>query len=250
MPKEIRPLTTDELPAALKVAFAELYALDDKIAELKAEHIDPLADSRTATWRDLKAKTDIARKDLDLFYKLYKRARMAQALDDEAEGERIRDNLRRVYQALQAGETLDWLDAVNEGRPDTIGGGSADAPAVAAADDDDMFEVAPAEVFAPDSPAKKGRGKKAKDPEPDPAADWDGTDRSAGSDDEMDGAGFTFAAGRQAAIDGEDRGANPHPETVASHGLWDKGWVRGNDERDEPLPPLAAEAAAATAQTH
>jgi hypothetical protein len=221
---DIRLLTTDELPGALKAAFTEIHRLEARIDELKAKHIEPVAAARTKAWRDLKAGTDIARKDLDLFYKLWKRARVAAELEDEAEGKRIVANLRRAYAALQAGQTLDFLSVLE--------GDEASAEMSPAGD---MFEgdEAPEQDFAEaaePAPAKKGKGRKAKAAEPEPEPEEPPV-IVEGSDEEMDGAGFTFAEGRRAGLEGLTRESNPHPAGTASHDIYDKGWGKGFSER-------------------
>jgi hypothetical protein len=227
MPKhddDIRLLSPDELPDALKAGFAAIHDLDSRIDDLKATHIEPIADARTKAWRDLKAGCDIARKDLDLFYKLWKRARVASEMEDEAEGERILANLKRAYAALQAGQTLDFLSVLEDGEEEEE---PAPAPGGTMFEGDDG---AP-EPVAADAGAKKGRGKKAKAaPEPEPEPEEPPV-VIEGSDEEMDGAGFTFAEGRRAGLEGLTRESNPHPDGSASHGIYDKGWILGNTDR-------------------
>lgn len=58
--------------------------------------------------------------------------------------------------------------------------------------------------------------------------------------EELAGAGYTFAAGRYAALTGEDAETNPHPEGSLPHSIWSRGYAAGvllKDGGDEPAAP-------------
>jgi hypothetical protein len=73
------------------------------------------------------------------------------------------------------------------------------------------------------------------------AADW-GEDRAAEASAELETAGYTFAAGKQAGHDGAEAGANPHPETSPSHPIWLRGHAQGVKEREEAAAAPATDA--------
>ncbi len=223
MNEPVRVLSSQELPEALKAAFAALYDIDCEIADLKAEHISPVTDERTAKWRTLKAASGIARKDLELYYKLYKRDRDAGNMDDEADGEEIKSNLRRVFAALREGETLDWIgaatgDAPEEPRDDD------DEPLAAAAPEEDEgqtvedvgeAELAEAASGAPTVEAAEG-----------PDADWGDAEAEAG-DAEFDDAGTIFNMGKTAGEEGAAALDNPYPADGIKRATWERGRKAG-----------------------
>lgn len=100
--------------------FKQIFNTEQDIAALIEEHIDPLKQDKKKLWRTLKKDLDIEREDLELFYKLYKRDRLAAQYDEEVR-DKIRDNCREIYAALQKGGQIDWLAAAGLG---------AEAPAV------------------------------------------------------------------------------------------------------------------------
>jgi len=63
------------------------------------------------------------------------------------------------------------------------------------------------------------------------------------STEDLENAGYTFGAGKQAAIEGEPVEANPHPEHSPSHALWARGHAVGmalpaeEEAEKEPAPP-------------
>lgn len=123
------------LTDTIKAAFAHIYSLDSQIAALKAKYIAPKSDEATAAWRGLKKDTGIERKDLKLFYDIYKRQRMAEDLADEIDRERILDNLRMAFHALQQGEMLSFLEALDAAA--AIQDAQDEAPATAQPEADD-----------------------------------------------------------------------------------------------------------------
>ena len=220
---EVKILTTAELPAALKNAFARIFGLEEKIDALKEEHITPLAAEKTAAWRDLKASTDMNRKDLELWFKIYKRACLAEQMDDEDEGRRIKDSLKRIYRALQKGQTLDWIDGLNaaeedepEEEADPLFEGEGDGRSLDDSDDD-ISDVAPMSV-------SDGSGDGEADDVADaPGADWGFGDDAPGVE-EFSVAGKPFNEGREAARSGIDVDDCPYDGRTVQGRMWRKGF--------------------------
>lgn len=97
---------------AITATFNQALTIEKQITALTAKYLDPLKDQRTELWRKLKADTGIDSSDAKLFYKIFKREKLADEFDDEADRERVFDNLREVYNALAAGEQLDFIAAI------------------------------------------------------------------------------------------------------------------------------------------
>ena len=91
--------------------FDDLYTIEEEIVEKTEKHIKGLRDLKTKTWRNLRKDVDIPRKVLDLQYRQYK------AIKDAAQGggdefDALIDHLREIHLALHAGETIDWVKAI------------------------------------------------------------------------------------------------------------------------------------------
>ena len=207
MSDKVKLLSPEELPLEIRQAFHRIYDLDCEIADLKAEHIDPVAEQRTATWRTLKGATDITRKDIDLAYKIFRRWKDAAAMEDEAEGRRIQSNIKRLFDACQRGETIDFLQALNlkdHGGDQTgdlagddlddaenFGGGDAGERME---DVEDRHRDQQLRVEIAEEPAAVAG----------PDADW-GDDKAPVPDEQNDGSkeGFAYAAGEAAGREGK-----------------------------------------------
>ncbi len=223
MDQTVKALSPAELPEALKAAFAKLYGIDCDLAALKTVHIEPKADERTAQWRDLKAATGIARKDLELYYKLYKRDKDAEMLDDEDAGRQIKDDLRRLYDALAEGETLDWLG---------VAAGAENEPAAGDEDEDDDARLAadegvddPAEVGPDDGDREPEAESAPEEAEAGPDADWGNAEAEA-SDAAFDNAGMIFNEGEAAGGSGKTPQDNPYSDGIRS-ATWERGRKSG-----------------------
>ena len=86
--------------------FKDIYKIEEEIAEKTEEHIKPLKDERTKTWRNLKKDVDIPRKVLDLQYRQYKAVRAAGEDGEDDEFDILVDHLRELHLALHPGETI------------------------------------------------------------------------------------------------------------------------------------------------
>lgn len=224
MDQTVKALSPAELPEALKAAFAKLYGIDCDLAALKTVHIEPKADERTAQWRDLKAATGIARKDLELYYKLYKRDKDAEQLDDEDAGRQIKDDLRRLYDALQKGETLDWL-GVAVGAENEPGSEDEedDAPLAAVGADEGVDD--PAEVGPDDADIEPEADPATAEAEAGPDADWGNAEAEA-SDAAFDNAGMVFNEGEASGTAGKTPQDNPYTDGIRA-ATWERGRKAG-----------------------
>lgn len=223
MDQTVKALSPAELPEALKAAFAKLYGIDCDLAALKTVHIEPKADERTAQWRDLKAATGIARKDLELYYKLYKRDKDAEQMDDEDAGQQIKEDLRRLYDALQKGETLDWL-GVDVGAENEPAAEDEDAPFADVGTDDDGVDD-PAEVGPDDGDHEPKAEPAPADAEGGPDADWGNAEAEA-SDAAFDNAGVIFNEGEAAGGSGKTPQDNPYQDGIRA-ATWERGRKAG-----------------------
>jgi len=232
-------LSEEQKQQKIQAAFPAIYGLMQQVEAKKAEHIKPLADAITKAWRMLKAETGTDQADLKPFFLIFIREQIAAAAENEADAERIRENLRRAFQALSSGETLDLLAAF--GQVETLKGGKAETAAdadeeeaedeprelAAEADSEEQRETGPAPV---DADAKGGQGGEPKDDEPEVLAEAGTPLTTTADDSEFAAAGHVFQAGRTAALEGVALDANPHEGVQAK--LWANGWNKGNAERD------------------
>lgn len=226
-------LTEEQKQQKIQAAFPSIYGLMQQVEAKKAEHIKPLTDAITKAWRQLKTDTGIEQADIKPFFMLFIREQIADAAENEADAERIRENLRRAFAALQTGDTLDLLAAF--GQVETLKGGTAEAvegdedeprELVAEYDDADQRESGPAPV---DAIANGGQGDELKDGEPEVLADAQAPLTTTADDSEFAAAGHVFQAGRTAALEGVALDDNPHEGVPAK--LWANGWKKGNAER-------------------
>lgn len=98
--------------ACITDGFARRFAIEQRIAELEAEHIKPLKDDRSKAWKNVAADTGLAITDLTDQYRIYKRQQLAKLFDEEADRDVVLDAQREIFAALQAGQTLDFLDVL------------------------------------------------------------------------------------------------------------------------------------------
>lgn len=92
--------------------FDAMLEHDRAIEAAIVRYVQPLKDARKKDWRDLRKDLDMSGTDLNLHYKLWKRAQDAQEFDDEGERDTVLDNLREIYEALSDGGQLDFLGAL------------------------------------------------------------------------------------------------------------------------------------------
>ena len=229
-------LSIVELPDAIKASFETIYRYEKTIEALHAKHIEPVAAERTAVWRDLKAGADMTRKDLELGYRIFKRWQEAQDMEDEAEGARIQANIKRLFAACKAGDTINFLQAL-----DLVENGETI---------EDDVERAEASFMATESaPAPIATAAKAEAPEINdgPDADW-GDDQGPvpAEDDSGHDAGFAYQLGEEAGLAGQ----TDVRAVIRSHGkhgrsAWAKSFIAGHaagfKRRQEQQPAQAAD---------
>lgn len=108
-------------------------------------------------------------------------------------------------------------------------------PAAATAAQPDLVE-ADAEEREPAEPREPAEATARPEPEPVPEVEADeGEETTAEATEELAGAGFTFAAGKQAAMQGEPADTNPHPDNTPSHPIWARGHAQGLKEAADPV---------------
>lgn len=98
---------------AISTAFDKIFDIEQDIDAAREKHLKPLTDERTKLWRQLKADTGIERADLEPFYKVHKRNQYAAGLEGD-EAQHVQDNLREVFFAMQKGEQLDFIGAMQD----------------------------------------------------------------------------------------------------------------------------------------
>jgi hypothetical protein len=107
------PLTNvGALNAAIVSAFHEVRTLDQDIAEMTEVHVKPLKDQRVKLMRELKADTTIEQADVTLFYRIWSRQEDARNILEEEDRDRVLDNLRTLFVALNSGAMLDFIDVL------------------------------------------------------------------------------------------------------------------------------------------
>lgn len=251
--------TEQEKHERINKGFAEIFRLMGVLEALKAEHIKPIQQAITKQWRGIKADTGTERADLDPFFRLYVRRMMAEAMEQEADAERVLANMKRAFGGLQVGETLDFLEILaSEAKAEQPEDDMFERDEPAAADDERQAEVAGEieeldeepepevttvdAVLAADANAQ---GEGDDEPiTPAPGSDWgDGDDAPVES--EFASAGKPFNEGRTAGADGMLAEANPYPAASVKGKMWEKGRKAGAASGNVvPLPTGPATAAA------
>jgi len=228
-------LSEEQKQQKIQAAFPAIYGLMQQVEAKKAEHIKPLTDTITKAWRQLKTDTNIDQADIKPFFLIFIREQIADAAENEADAERIRENLKRAFEALQTGDTLDLLAAF--GQVETLKGKAATdeededddtrPEPVMDESDEEPRESGPAPL---DATANGGQGGEKQDDEPEVLADAGAALTTTADDSEFAAAGHVFQAGRTAALEGAALESNPHDGVQAR--LWANGWTKGNAERE------------------
>lgn len=237
-------LSEDEKRLKIVEGYAALYQVEGEIAALIAEHVEPLKKKRVAIWRGLKKDTATDRTDLDLGYRIYKRDRLADEMDD-GDADRVKDNLRRVFSALSQGETLDWITALevtagagsgedeSEGMFEDAPGGEADdlggdAEGAAPFDGDDPLAI-------PASLDRRGEKAPADKVEVTAQADVGPETLDPQTDESLDDAGHIFAAGMEAGAAGAAADTSPHAAGTNAAIVWERGRAKGAKAVAQPV---------------
>ena len=98
---------------AINNTFKKIFDLERELDAMMEKHCQPLKDDIKKQRRNLKKDTDIDGKDLTLFYKIYARNEGAKLLEEE-DRDRIHENLAAVYEAMNAGGQLDFIEAMDD----------------------------------------------------------------------------------------------------------------------------------------
>lgn len=142
------PLTNvGALNDAIIRAFRGLLEVDRQIEARIERDIKPLREARAQTVKTLKEDTTIDATDIALVYKLWRRQEDAKVANDDDLRDKVHDNLRTLYKALQSGQMLDFIDVLEK----TEGEDIDDRPAFLKRLDSDRSDSAAeedAEIYA------------------------------------------------------------------------------------------------------
>jgi hypothetical protein len=192
--------TREQKILIIKDTFPRLLTLELEKAEMQQEHVAPLQQSFTKLARELKAKTGVDRADWWPSYLQFKRDHVAEQMDAAADTDRIQRNLKLMYDALNRGEMVNFLDVIEDGQP-----GSAPSAFEIdhAASEDANDSAAPKPLDFTDKEQANATDKEAVAEAP--PSDWgDNAARPVPHEqDNGDAAGHAFAEGMRAAIAGE-----------------------------------------------
>lgn len=111
------------LSGTVMSGFARLYELEAEIETKTAQHIAPIREQRKDAWAALRTDSGMQREELAPYFAIYSRARKLDDFEDQEAAAVLKDNLRRLYQSMKSGETMNFLDAmetVQPGKPEAI----------------------------------------------------------------------------------------------------------------------------------
>ena len=92
--------------------FARVYEIEQEIASETAQHIQPLREQRKDACAALRTDSGMQREELAPYFAIYSRARSIDDFEDQEAAAILKDNLRRLYQALPTGSTMNFLDVI------------------------------------------------------------------------------------------------------------------------------------------
>lgn len=101
------------LSPTIHAGFTRLYEIEAELAAKTVKHLDPVRQERKEAWAALREETGMQREELAPYFAIFKRARDLDEFDDQSAAAVLKDKMRRLYQALPAGETMNFLDAIN-----------------------------------------------------------------------------------------------------------------------------------------
>ena len=196
---DFKLLTLEELPQAIMDAFGEIYEIETQICDLKKQHIKPLESLRNTAWRKIKSESDISRKYLAKWYGLIKDEWLAQDCEDSEDGERIQHELNRAYEALHAGQMVNFMSVLEKFHEARENGTEAKpeenrAPARKETEKKPLTVAAPTVPSAPKAPVIEKDN------------DWDKAPDAADSKtkDDAKQAGYAHQDGEKSGLAGED----------------------------------------------
>ncbi|GEM_PF-5600885 len=223
-----------QLTPAQKAYFAERYAIECEIDDLKAEHIAPLNEDLKALKGKFKAESGIDLKVSNALYALYKLDRSASRLLEKEDEEKRRDDLERCAGALAKGMQLDWFSEEafkaskrRAAEPDPMleeepGPQIDDEGETGHCDDEERAPAGPAELTFASAEREEG------DPMlEDTAQAWeDGAAADQGNAEHLDQGGHIFAEGKEAGRAGMLSEDNPYEASEGGE-LWERGRAMG-----------------------
>lgn len=114
--EEQRPPLTNvgALNDAIVRAFRGMLEIDRQIDGRIERDIKPLREARAQTVKTLKEDSTIDAKDIALIYKVWRRQEDAKISSDDDLRDKVHDNLRTLYKALQSGQMLDFIDVLEK----------------------------------------------------------------------------------------------------------------------------------------
>lgn len=121
--------TLHNLSGTVMDGFARLYEIEQEIQSKTERHIAPLREQRKDAWAALRTDAGMQREELAPYFAIYSRARSFDDFEDQNAAALLKDNLRRLYKALPAGETMNFLEAM-----ETVAPNHGDAPKSARAE--------------------------------------------------------------------------------------------------------------------
>ncbi|MEQ8504610.1 MAG: hypothetical protein RIB80_04740 [Rhodospirillales bacterium] len=96
-------------------AMRDILDLEQRIDELKAEHIKPLQnDIKTIKQSTIKGDLGLKLKAFNWQYKGFKMEQDAKRFDDEAERDTLLDSLRECHEATVRGQMVDFVDVLQQ----------------------------------------------------------------------------------------------------------------------------------------
>lgn len=116
----------ENLAPTIQAGFARLYEIETELESKAAKHLDPLRQERKDAWAALRTDSGMQREELAPYFAIYKRVRDLEDFDDQTAANVLRDKMRRLYQALPTGTTMNFLDAMDGAAPN--GNGHAEPP--------------------------------------------------------------------------------------------------------------------------
>lgn len=100
------------LNKVIQDAYPEAWELHAEITRLKKEHIEDLQKKLNQVWQTAKADTGMSIKAIKSQWPAYKLENESKVFIDEDAGTKLRDELKFIHNALQAGETADFIAAL------------------------------------------------------------------------------------------------------------------------------------------
>lgn len=124
------------IDTAICDAFSDIYNLDCDRREAISEHVKPVVDKINKDWKALSAQTGYAITDVKDQYRIYRRMRDAEAFEEDADREKVKDAQKGIFAALVRGQIMKFqvgaaeytpAGVANQNAMQTAGGGETEA---------------------------------------------------------------------------------------------------------------------------